>query len=301
MNNGAFYFQKDSLLLPAGIVSPETEMELPLDHAAGFPASDIFTIPAIVGSDTSKGGGVTGGPAGSALSEAAPPGTISCVSIPPEVSLPPAWQAIPVRQILSLLPEGNFDPLESRRSLPDGVTEKTGQSARMLRAFHIAQWRRESLFCGSCGSKNTDSPDELARLCPACGRLEFPRIAPAVITLILNDEGKALLAHNKKFAPCLYSLIAGFAEAGESLEAAVVRETREEAGIEIRDIRYIVSQPWPFPSSLMVGFSARFASGTLKPDGVEIEDARWFARDNLPKLPGPGSVARYLINRWLAA
>jgi NAD+ diphosphatase len=184
--------------------------------------------------------------------------------------------------------------------LPDRVREETGQSAEMLRAFHIAQWRRESLFCGSCGSKNTDSPDELARLCPACGRMEFPRIAPAVIMLITNDQGKVLLAHNKKFAPGLYSLIAGFVEAGESLEAAVARETREEVDIELRDIQYIVSQPWPFPNSLMAGFSARFASGTISPDGAEIEDARWFGKDDLPRLPGPGSVARYLINRWLA-
>jgi len=273
MNNGAFYFQKDSLLLPVGIVSLETELEMPLDPAAGFPAADIFSVPAI-----------------DAVSEAAPSG-ISCVSIPPDAVLPPHWQAIPVRQILALFAD----------SAADSVTGGKIQCARMLRAFHIAQWRRESLFCGSCGSKNTDSPEEVARLCPACGRLEFPRIAPAVITLILNDQGKALLAHNKKFAPGIYSLIAGFVEAGENLEEAAARETREETGIEIRDIEYIVSQPWPFPNSLMAGFSARYASGTLTPDGVEIEDARWFSKDQLPKLPGPGSVSRFLINRWLAS
>jgi len=268
MNNGAFYFQKDSLLLPAGIVSPETELEMPPDHAAAFPATDIFSVPALACSKN-----------------------ISCVSIPPEAVLPPHWQAIPVRQMLALLAD----------SAADSATVGNSQRARMLRAFHIAQWRSESLFCGSCGSRNTDSPEELARLCPACGRLEYPRIAPAVITLILNDQGKALLAHNKKFAPGIYSLIAGFVEAGENLEEAVARETREETGIELRDIEYIVSQPWPFPNSLMAGFSARFASGTLKADGVEIEDARWFAKDDLPKLPGPGSVSRFLINRWLAS
>jgi NAD+ diphosphatase len=170
----------------------------------------------------------------------------------------------------------------------------------MLRAFHIAQWRRESRFCGSCGSPNGDADSgELARQCPACGRLEFPRISPAVITIIINDEGKALLAHNKKFAPGVYSLIAGFNEAGESLEHTVAREIREEVNIEVRDIRYIASQPWPFPNSLMLGFAARYASGDIKPDGVEIEDARWFGRDALPGLPGLGSVSRYLIGRWL--
>jgi NAD+ diphosphatase len=170
----------------------------------------------------------------------------------------------------------------------------------MLRAFHIAQWRRESRFCGSCGASNRDADTgELARLCPACGRLEFPRISPAVITIIVNGEGKALLAHNKKFVPGVYSLIAGFNEAGESLEETVARETGEEVNIEIRDIRYVASQPWPFPNSLMLGFTARYASGEIKPDGVEIGDARWFSREELPALPGPGSVSRYLIKRWI--
>ena len=202
-----------------------------------------------------------------------------------ENSPPPRWQAIPVRQAVSLL-AGN-------------TASGTIQCSRMLRAFHIAQWRQESRFCGNCGARNIDSPDELARLCPACGRLEYPRIAPAVITFITNDEDKALLAHNKKFTPGIYSLIAGFVEPGENLESAVAREIREEVEIEVRDIRYVISQPWPFPNSLMAGFSARYASGTIRPDGVEIEDAQWFSRDNLPMLPGYGSVSRYLIEQWL--
>jgi NAD+ diphosphatase len=202
------------------------------------------------------------------------------VSLPPELPLPTGWRAAPVRQSLSRF---------------------TGEAAagRMLRAFHVSQWRRESRFCGSCGTKNTDAPDELARLCPACGRLEFPRIAPAVIVLITNDDGEALLAHNKKFSPGVYSLIAGFTEAGESLENTVARESREEVNIEVRDIRYTASQPWPFPHSLMLGFTARYAGGELRPDGREIEDARWFSRDKLPLLPGPASMSRFLINRWL--
>jgi NAD+ diphosphatase len=169
----------------------------------------------------------------------------------------------------------------------------------MLRAYHVAQWRQDSVFCGSCGAKNIDAPDELARHCPACGRREYPRISPAVITIILNDDGRALLAHNKKFANGVYSLVAGFNEAGESLEATVAREIREEVGLEVKDIRYIASQPWPFPNSLMLGFTARYAGGEIHPDGIEIEDAKWFTRDNLPKLPGNGSVSRYLINGWL--
>jgi NAD+ diphosphatase len=180
--------------------------------------------------------------------------------------------------------------------MADGI----GPVGRLLRAFHVAQWRKESAFCGSCGSPNEDAEtEELARRCPVCGRLEFPRISPAVIAIIINDRGEALLAHNKKFANRVYSLIAGFNEAGESLEATVAREIREEVGLEVKDIRYIRSQPWPFPNSLMLGFAARHAGGEITPDGIEIEDARWFKRDDLPELPGYGSVARKLIGLWL--
>jgi NAD+ diphosphatase len=269
LENRAFYFQNESLLLPFGTEFAPAAMETSLDKTCDFPLPDVFTVPEIAGSGK----------------ESSHTRVISCVFVPPNAPLPPAWQAISVRQVLSLL--------------PNCVTNGTSPAARMIRAFHIAQWRRESQFCGSCGGKNIDSPDEIARLCPVCGRMEFPRITPAVITIILNDEGKILLAHNKKFADGLYSLIAGFTEAGENLEAAVAREIREEVGIEIRDIRYALSQPWPFPHSLMMGFTARHASGTIQPDGIEIEDARWFGKDDLPRLPGPGSVSRDLINRWL--
>jgi NAD+ diphosphatase len=111
------------------------------------------------------------------------------------------------------------------------------------------------------------------------------------------------LAHNVKFKDNLYSLIAGFNEAGESLEATVVREIREEVGIEVTGVRYVTSQPWPFPNSLMVGFFARYAGGELKPDGKEITDARWFTREEMRsgeiELPGRGAVSRYIIESWL--
>jgi NAD+ diphosphatase len=158
----------------------------------------------------------------------------------------------------------------------------------------------ESRFCGRCGGANRDADSgEPARQCSLCGRLEFPRIAPAVIIIVINDKGEALLAHNKKFVAGVYSLIAGFSEAGESLEATVVREIKEEVNIDIKDISYVRSQPWPFPNSLMIGFSARYAGGELRPDGIEIEDVRWFPRDSPPNLPGSSSVSRYLINLWL--
>jgi NAD+ diphosphatase len=200
-----------------------------------------------------------------------------------DLPLPPGWKRIPIRQSLPRMIAG----------------EKPGPVNRLLRAYHIMQWRRDSAYCGSCGGPNADSPTAIARLCPACGRMEFPRISPAIIVLIINDREEALLAHNRNFAGNIYSLIAGFTEAGESLESTVTREVREEVGIEVKDIRYMASQPWPFPNSLMLGFTARHKSGIPKPDGVEIEDARWCGRDSLPELPGNGSVARYLINQWL--
>jgi NAD+ diphosphatase len=214
------------------------------------------------------------------------PGKITGVSLPEYLPLPRGWRKVQVRQVLALMSEGT-------------TVDGRGPTGRMLRAYHIAQWRADSRFCGNCGTENTDAPDELARLCPACGRLEFPRISPAVITIIINDKGQALLAHNKKFAAGLYSLIAGFNEAGESLESTVVREIREEVNLEVRDVRYVVSQPWPFPNSLMLGFTARYDSGEIRSDGIEIEDAQWFSRDKLPKIPGNGSVSRYLIDKWI--
>jgi len=263
MDDNAFFIQGTSLLLCEKESSSPDIPQLPLLCAEDFPQADVFTVPALTGGDS-----------------------ISCVSIPAGIPLPPHYKTIPIRQAISLHAECWI-----------GLT---GPSAGILRAHHIAQWRRESLFCGSCGGKNADSGSEVARVCPVCGRTEYPRISPAVITVIVNNEGQTLLAHNKKFTPGLYSLIAGFAEAGENLETAVARETREETGIEIGDIKYAASQPWPFPNSLMIGFSARYVSGTLRPDGAEIEDVRWFSRENLPSLPSQGSVSRYLIECWLA-
>jgi NAD+ diphosphatase len=213
-------------------------------------------------------------------------GVIRMGSVDVKTPLPVGWRALPVRQGLSLVSAGK-------------TVDGKGPVGRMLRAYHVSQWRRDSAYCGTCGTKNTDAPDELARLCPVCGRREYPRISPAVITIIINDKREALLAHNRKFAGQMYSLIAGFNEAGESLEDTVAREIREEVGLEVKDIRYIASQPWPFPKSLMLGFTARYASGEIRPDGVEIEDAKWFTPETLPQIPGFGSVSRFLINGWL--
>ena len=204
----------------------------------------------------------------------------------PEGELPPGWKAVPLRQAMNII-NG------------DNIAEGNSPIGRIFRFCHISQWRRESRFCGSCGSANIDAlSGETARQCTACGRLEFPRIAPAVITIVINDRGEALLARNIKSINGMYSLVAGFNEAGESLEDTVAREIREEVNIEVKDIRYIRSQPWPFPNSLMLGFTARHKAGEPRPDRIEIEDAQWFKRDKLPLIPGYGSVSRYLIDLW---
>jgi NAD+ diphosphatase len=130
--------------------------------------------------------------------------------------------------------------------------------------------------------------------------LSFPRLSPAVIMLIRRDEDKLLLARNRAFVDGFFSVLAGFVEPGESLEEAVAREVFEEVGIEVTDIRYFGSQPWPFPHQLMIGFTARYAGGEIRLQADEIAEAAWFSRHApLPKLPGKLSIARRLIDAFL--
>lgn len=168
------------------------------------------------------------------------------------------------------------------------------------RAVQLVEWARTHRFCGRCGEPTEETPGERARRCPACGLLAFPRLAPAVIVLVERDDGRALLARNSRFPSSMYSCLAGFVEPGETLEQAVEREIREEVGIEVGDLRYMGSQPWPFPHSLMLGFTARWKSGEIQVDGKEIADARWFAPDDLPSIPPRMSIARHLIDGWLS-
>jgi NAD+ diphosphatase len=211
-------------------------------------------------------------------------GVMAAFMLEEGAALPEGWRSVPIRQALAAGGRG----LVSEAS-PEGL---------LFRAFHIMQWRKDSAYCGSCGGLNKDAPGGISRICPVCGRTEFPRISPAVIVLIANDRDEILLAHNANFSNRVYSLIAGFVEAGESLEAAARREIREEVNIEVARLHYAASQPWPFPNSLMLGFTALYAGGDLRPDGTEILDARWFSREKLPNLPGKGSIARRLIEQW---
>jgi len=167
------------------------------------------------------------------------------------------------------------------------------------RAVQLTEWDRTHRFCGRCATPTEPAPGERARRCPICGLLAFPRLAPAVIVLVERD-GAALLARNKNFPIPMYSTIAGFVEPGETLEAAVIREVNEEVGIVIDDVRYQSSQPWPFPHSLMIGFTATWRDGDIVCDGTEIAEADWFTPGNLPTIPPPLSIARRLIDGWLA-
>lgn len=167
------------------------------------------------------------------------------------------------------------------------------------RAVQLLEWDRAHRHCGACGAGTEPLAEERARRCPGCGLTAFPRLSPAVIVAIERGD-EILLARGPRFAPGRYALVAGFVEAGESLEDAVAREIREEVGIEVDEITYVASQPWPFPHSLMMGFCARHAGGEIRVDENEIEDAGWFRVDALPRIPQRLSIARRLIDRYAA-
>jgi NAD+ diphosphatase len=167
------------------------------------------------------------------------------------------------------------------------------------RAVQLVEWARTHRFCGRCATPTVPSAGERAMRCPACGLLAYPRLAPAMITLVTRGD-TALLARGIQWNIPMYSCVAGFVEPGESLEGAVVREVREEVGIDVTAVRYQGSQPWPFPHSLMLGFRAEHASGEIVCDPTEIADAGWYRRDELPMIPPGISIARKLIDAWVA-
>jgi NAD+ diphosphatase len=175
-----------------------------------------------------------------------------------------------------------------------------------VHAVGLANWHAAHGHCSRCGAPTYVSDGGHVRRCPADGSQHFPRTDPAVIVLVTDDDDRALLGHNGASPANRYSTLAGFVEPGESLEAAVAREVREEVGVEVADVTYAGSQPWPFPSSLMVGFFARGRSHRIRVDGEEITDARWFSRDELAALaasgdvllPSPVSIARLLVEGW---
>ncbi|MCX5826425.1 MAG: NAD(+) diphosphatase [Deltaproteobacteria bacterium] len=164
-----------------------------------------------------------------------------------------------------------------------------------LKAVHLLEWEATTRYCGRCGREMASAKEINARECVGCGMVAFPRISPAVIVLVERD-GQVLLARSTRFTADFYSVLAGFVEPGETLEDTVHREIEEEVGIKVKNVRYFSSQAWPFPDSLMIGFTAEYASGEIRIDKTEIVEAGWFDPDKLPTVPGKISIARRLID-----
>ncbi|HCA17389.1 MAG TPA: NAD(+) diphosphatase [Alcaligenes faecalis] len=191
-------------------------------------------------------------------------------------------------------PEGTiFRPLR-------GVLAQLGEQASIVnRAFQVSEWARSHRYCGVCGSAMERVMHELCFRCTSCGFSAYPRISPAMMVLI-RDQDRILLASHSTYATARYTALAGFVEAGENLEEAIHREVLEEVGLRVDNIRYFGSQSWPFPHSLMVAYTAEYAGGDLRIQADEINDARWFGPgDTLPDLPHTDSIAGRLIRAHL--
>jgi NAD+ diphosphatase len=178
-------------------------------------------------------------------------------------------------------------------------------------ALSLARWHSRHRFCANCGALSEIVRGGWSRKCPSCSAEHFPRVDPVVI-MLAEHGGRLLLGRQYHYPPDRYSALAGFVEVGESIEDAVAREIREEAGIEVADVTYTASQPWPFPSSLMIGCTARALDNELTIDRNELEDARWFTREEVAaalaeeplsafQAPPPHAIARTLLEHWLAA
>ena len=213
---------------------------------------------------------------------------------------------------------GHEDPADVARLAGDAEFDELRRQATLLEpteagmlalARGILHWHARHRFCGVCGEPTEPRDAGHVRVCTssACGTVHFPRTDPAVIMLVTHG-GRALLGRQPSWDPGRYSSLAGFVEPGESLEDAVAREVWEETGVRVRDVRYHSSQPWPFPSSLMVGFTAEAEDDAITVDHDELEDARWFTREEMRagvaagtmSLPAALSISHRLVAEWLA-
>jgi len=239
----------------------------------------------------------------------------------PQVTHPSQIGIVPIRQsYLGYLEDGRSPQIDcygaevaAGASVPEGMVADglrqlypiIGEQMFGLagRAVQVVAWDRTHQYCGQCGTPAEDMPGERAKRCPACGLVSYPRLSPAIIIAVVRhtDDGRRLLmARNHRFPPGRFSVIAGYVEPGETLEECAEREVGEEVGIRIKNPRYFGSQPWPFPNSLMVGFTAEYDGGEIRLEESEIAEAGWFAADALPGLPPKMSIARRLID-WFAA
>lgn len=170
------------------------------------------------------------------------------------------------------------------------------------RAVQLVAFDRTNQFCGQCGSRTVYEAHERAKRCPNCGLVVYPRLSPAIIIAVtrrIDGRLHILLGRNHRFPTGRYSVLAGYAEPGETLEECAAREVCEEVNVDLRNIRYFGSQPWPFPNSLMIGFTAEYAGGEIKLEQSELADARWFAADGLPNIPPRYTIARHLIDWFI--
>jgi NAD+ diphosphatase len=186
------------------------------------------------------------------------------------------------------------------RELAPVISQADG--GMIAHAVALLNWHRRHRFCSNCGARSESREAGHIRRCPACGTDHHPRTDPVVIMLVCDGD-RAVLGRQAQWPEGRYSALAGFVEPGESLEEAVAREVREECGARVTDVRYRSSQPWPFPTSLMLGFHARWTAGEPAVGDGELEDVRWFTRDEIAgggvRLPPPEAIARRLIDEWL--
>lgn len=231
--------------------------------------------------------------------------TIPCVFDLSEIGLTPIRQhylgTLEGRPCFTADLTGNIEPpagmqFQGLRRLWEKLYEELFLVAG--RAVQIINWDRTHQFCGRCGSPTVDKPGERAKICPQCHLTNFPRLSPAIIVAITRGN-KILLARNQRSPSGFFSVLAGFVEPGETLEECVQREVLEETGILVDNIHYFGSQPWPFPHSLMIGFTATYAGGEIAPDLTEIAEAYWFAADDLPLIPSKISISRQLIDWFI--
>ena len=194
-------------------------------------------------------------------------------------SLPPGWRSAGLRSWFGAIDQNAL--------------------ALAMRAVQLLDWDRTHRYCGSCGTATTLQAGERAKCCPTCELTVYPRISPAMMVLVTKGS-ELLLARGVNFPPGRFSALAGFLEAGESIEDCVIREVREEVGITVDGLEYFGSQSWPFPNSLMIAFTAKWAGGEITPDLSEIAEAAWFPLDALPQLPPRVSISRALIDGTVA-
>lgn len=205
--------------------------------------------------------------------------TYFCAEMPAGLKLSDAFHRVPLKKALSYLPSYVY--------------------SMGVKAYSIIHWDINHQFCGRCSTMTQHQTKHFERTCPTCHLSFYPRISPSIIVLIYSGD-QLIMARSPHFLPGVYGLIAGFVEAGETLEEAVHREVQEEIDVKIKNVSYFGSQPWPFPDSLMIGFMAEYESGNIKIDENEIEEAGWYAYNHLPGRPSTSiSIAAKLLDHFI--